>query len=535
MFATLSKKRRFTNSQLLVITSVFFTVVVNFPFLKAVYLASSPSTIGDWLFLLSVPVLLCSLLLIFFTLSGALFFTKTVLAIHIIVSSLLLYGTLVYGTLFDTSMIQNVVETDSGEALSYLNMSLVIFFIGLGLLPVFAIFTQQIKGAFTTNIKMLLKVNLLAMLAIAVIATTLYKDYAAIGRNNKGLIKFVTPLAFYDSGYKFLRDTYLYPPLPYRILDSHPAIAEKANNTPVTLIVVVGETARADKFSLNGYARNTNPRLEALDVVSFQNVDSCGTATAISVPCMFSRLGREKYNSRLASSQDNALDIIHRAGYHVEWIDNNSSCKGVCTRIPNTPYDPNRNSQFCDGRYCKDEILLTQLSQALAAHSNKKPRVIVLHTIGSHGPTYYQRYPDPYRQFIPDCPRSDIQNCDLQQLTNTYDNTILYADFILSSVIEQLKNIPNSALLYISDHGESLGEKGLYLHGFPYSIAPSEQTHVPLIYWSQGLEDASYRECVSEQAGKSLSHDNIYDTLLGLTAVNSTTYQPEMDVFSICR
>lgn len=535
MFADSPKKSCLTNSQLLVVTSLFFTVVVNFPFLKAVFLATTPSTLHEWLFFFSVPIFLCALLIVFFTLSGALFFTKAVLAIHILVSSFLLYGTLVYGVLFDTSMIQNVVETDSGEALSYLNVSLLVFFVGLGLLPVLALFSQQIKGAFTTNLKSLLKINLLAILAIALIAAFLYKDYAAVGRNNKTLIKYVLPLAFYDSGYKFLRDNYLYPPLPYRILDSNPSIDEPALVAPKTLVVVVGETARADKFSLNGYARITNPRLEALDVISFRDVTSCGTATAISVPCMFSNLSREKYNNRVAASQDNVLDIIHRAGYHVEWIDNNSSCKGVCKRIPNVPHDPSRDPQYCDGRYCQDEILLKQLATALAKESNRENRLIVLHTIGSHGPTYFKRYPQAYREFLPDCPRSDIQNCDLMQLTNTYDNTIFYTDFILAGIIRLLKDIPESSMLYISDHGESLGEKGLYLHGFPYHIAPEEQKMVPMIYWSRALTDSRYRQCVSALSNNAFSHDNLYDTLLGLASVNSTTYQQELDIFSTCQ
>lgn len=534
MLLLTQKKGQLTNAQLLIVTSIFFTVVVNFPFLKEVYLAINPATTGDWLFFLSVPVFLCSLLILFFSLTGALFFTRTVLAIHIIVSSLLLYGTLVYGVLFDTSMIQNVIETDSGEALSYLNVSLLVFFAGLGLLPVVALLSIQIKGGFTENLKRLLKVNLLAVLAIAIIATLLYKDYAAVGRNNKTLIKFVTPLAFYDSGYKFIRDSYLYPPLPYRILDHHPALSAEQTNTPNTLIVIVGETARADKFSLNGYERETNPHLAALNVVSFKNVTSCGTATAISVPCMFSRLPREKYNNRTASSQDNVLDIIHRAGYDVQWIDNNSSCKGVCERINNTPYDSERDPQLCDGHYCLDEILLKQLSQALQDTSHSNKRLIVLHTIGSHGPTYFRRYPDEYRRFTPDCPRSDIQNCDNQQLVNTYDNTIAYADHIIASIIEKMKSIPGSALLYISDHGESLGEKGLYLHGFPYHLAPAEQIHVPMIFWSQKLSDSTFQQCAMAQSDKPLSHDNLFDTLLGLTNITSTTYQPELDVFASC-
>ncbi len=526
--------KRFSQAQVLLLTSIFVACVFNFPFLKAVFTALSPDTLWDWLFMLSVPVLLTALLVIFFSIFGALFFTRTVLAINIVVSSLLCYGTLVYGVLFDKGMIQNVIETDSGEAFSYLNASFIVFFAGLGLFPVFALLSQKVKGAFTTNLKGLLKLNLLAVLTVALIAGLFYKDYASVGRNHRSLTKYITPLAFYDSGYKYLRDTYMYPPLPFRVLDNHPTVAAPFADLPSTLVVVVGETARADKFSLNGYSRQTNPELDSMNVVSFQDVSSCGTATAVSVPCMFSRQNRESYDKRVASSQDNVLDLIQRAGYQVQWIDNNSSCKGVCKRIEETPFDPKRDPSYCDGDFCYDAILLKQLSEALAKQSTDSKNVIVLHTIGSHGPTYYRRYPREFAQFSPDCPRSDIQNCDNQQLINTYDNTILYTDHILAGVIREIAHLPNAAMLYISDHGESLGEKGLYLHGFPYNLAPKEQTRVPMVYWSSSLNDPHYRDCINKKASAPVSQDNLFDSLLGLAHIESKVYQPEMDVFSSC-
>ncbi|OFC69157.1 phosphoethanolamine transferase [Alteromonas confluentis] len=527
-------KFRLTPAQTLVSSCLLITLLFNAPFLSTVWQAVSPDSVKDYAFLATVPVLLFSLLILFTTLSGGLIFPRMISALHIIIASLIFYGMTAYGLLFDKSMIQNLIETNSGEAFSYLNASFVLFFCVLGILPVFALCNMEIKTAFSKSIKHILMINGIAIVAIALIAALFYKDYAAVGRNNRNIIKQITPLAFYDAGYKYLRDNYLSPPLPYRILDSHPTLAESNRDLPDTIVMVVGETARADRFSLNGYSKNTNPLLSDEKVVSFTQVTSCGTATAVSVPCMFSRLSRDNYDSRIAHSQDNVLDIIHRAGYSVTWIDNNSTCKGVCSRIKTIPYDPARDERFCDGDYCLDAILLNQLKETLKQNTQKK-RLIVLHMIGSHGPTYYRRYPGDFKGFTPDCPRSDIQNCDMTQLSNTYDNTILYTDFVLSHIIEQLKTVENAQLLYLSDHGESLGEKGLYLHGFPYSLAPEEQTHVPMLYWRNGDDMTAKISCAKSLKDRPYSQDNLYDTLLGLTGVVSTTYQPEQDIFASCQ
>ena len=523
-----------SSSQFVIYSSLIITLVFDYPFISKVYESVQPNTLWEWVFFVSIPILLTLINILFVSVFGAVFFPRITIAFTFLVCAFLFYASVVYGVIFDSSMLQNIVETNSGEALSYLNISFLLFFILLGMLPVFAVLNQEIKGGFTSRIKKLLLINLVALLGIILIAGLFYKSYAAVGRNNKGLIKHIIPYAFYDAGYKYLRDTYFYPPLPYRVLDKHPVINDFKPMQPRTLVVVVGETARADKFGSNGYYRNTTPNLQRLGAVSFNNVTSCGTATAVSVPCMFSRLPRKQYDSRIASSQDNVLDIIHRAGTAVTWIDNNSSCKGVCSRIDSVAFDPHRDPTLCDGDFCLDEILVNQLNRTLKEYSSSN-RVVILHMIGSHGPTYYRRYPENYGRYQPDCPRSDIQNCTAQALNNTYDNTIAYTDYVLGKVIGLLANVPNSAMLYISDHGESLGEKGLYLHGFPYKLAPAEQTHVPMVYWDSNLGNTAYKRCVAQRVDNPYSQDNLYDTLLGLTAVNSVTYQANLDIFSPCK
>jgi lipid A ethanolaminephosphotransferase len=252
-------------------------------------------------------------------------------------------------------------------------------------------------------------------------------------------------------------------------------------------------------------------------------------------------MGRANYDEARAVAQDNVLDVIQRAGINVQWIDNDSGCKDVCSHVPTLNIDINTKSPLCDGKYCFDEIMLPELKR-LVSEAKGKDSLITLHLIGSHGPTYFRRYPAAHRVFTPDCERSDIQNCSHDELVNTYDNTIAYTDYILSQVIEILKANStefNTSMLYMSDHGESLGEKGLYLHGAPYALAPEEQTHVPGLLW---LSDNYVKEkpvnitCLRQEAeNKNVSHDYLSHSLLNMTGVITSIYKPELSLIANCK
>lgn len=528
-----TQKWHVSYSQFVWLVSLYLVIAFNGLFLFNTLEAASKPEHVNWLFIASVPFFLLALTAMVLSWLSLITFVKPVLLTSIVVSSLLFYATLNYGVIFDKSMLQNILETNTGEAFSYLNVQVIAFITVLGVLPAYLFCRFKIVGNFRVRLKSFTLLNVTAFIAVAVIAVPFYKDYASVGRNNRQLTSYITPFAFYTAGYKYLRDNYFYPPLPFKVLDKTPYLLAKQQSS--LTIMVVGETARAANFSLQGYNKQTNQYTPKLGVKYFSDVSSCGTATAISVPCMFSRLDRNHYDSRIAQSQENALDIIQRSGVEVTWIDNNSSCKGVCARVNSQTVEPAKSNPLCDGRYCFDEVLVEELA-AKFAKSSAKHQLIVLHMIGSHGPTYYRRYPEKDSKFLPDCPRSDIQNCSTEQLTNTYDNTIAYTDLVLSKLIKLLQNSPadDKALLYVSDHGESLGEKGLYLHGFPYALAPKEQTHVPMLFWSNKLANTRFNQCIEQLRNHAFSHDNIFDTLLGLTHIQSTEYRPEQDIFNTC-
>jgi lipid A ethanolaminephosphotransferase len=158
---------------------------------------------------------------------------------------------------------------------------------------------------------------------------------------------------------------------------------------------------------------------------------------------------------------------------------------------------------------------------------------IVLHQMGNHGPAYYKRYPKSFEKFTPVCETSQLEECSKEAIDNAYDNAILYTDYFLSRVIALLKN--NSAafetsMLYVSDHGESLGENGLYLHGLPYFLAPDTQTQIPVIMWFGENYDEIDNESLRLKRNNSYSHDNLFHTILGLMEVQSEVYNNDMDI-----
>ena len=261
------------------------------------------------------------------------------------------------------------------------------------------------------------------------------------------------------------------------------------------------------------------------------------------MPCMFSHLGKEEFEAR-KNNYESLIDVLHHAGLAVLWIDNQSGCKGVCERVPQALTKELQHPTLCKGGECFDEIMLQQLDeriQALPAERRAKGVVVVMHQMGSHGPAYYKRVPDSFKKFQPECISNALQECSREQVVNSFDNTILYTDHFLAQAIQWLKKSEvthASAMLYVSDHGESLGENNLYLHGLPYRVAPDVQKRVPWVtWWSNRFEKQSglSRTCLKNKAQDPLTHDNYFHSILGMVGVSTEVYKASLDVHADCR
>jgi lipid A ethanolaminephosphotransferase len=248
---------------------------------------------------------------------------------------------------------------------------------------------------------------------------------------------------------------------------------------------------------------------------------------------MFFHLGKAHYSRNEAKRYENLLDVLRRVGVQVIWRDNNSGSKGVGDRIRYENMSEVKDNALCSKGECYDEILLKDLDKLLSQNSGNM--LVVLHQKGSHGPAYYKRTPKDLKRFLPECENDNVQDCDRQSIINAYDNTIVYTDYILSNLIKLLNNQKYAtAMLYVSDHGESLGENNVYLHGFPYAIAPKQQTQIPMIFWASNSflqENTLDMALLGQHRSDHFSHDNLFHSLLGLFRVTTGLYHPELDLF----
>ena len=473
---------------------------------------------------------------------------KPALALFLLAAAGGAYFMLSYGVVIDRTMMVNVLLTDTREARELLSWRMLGALLLLGALPLALLWRTPLRWA--TPLRQTGQNAILLIASCAVLAGAgglFFQDFSATMRNHTQLRYLVNPLNSFDAlaimGRKPIqRSGVAVAPLGE---DAHlPALAAGAR--PPLLIMVLGETARADHIGLNGYARDTTPRLAQERVVSLRNVWSCGTNTAASVPCMFSNLGREAFENRQTNTEG-LVDVLQRAGMAVLWLDNQpGGCKGVCDRVPKVDYKQLQanGADLCADDECFDEVMLRGLDERIAqlpAERRARGVVVFMHQMGSHGPAYYRRTPTGFKQFMAECTTNALQQCPREQVVNAYDNTLLYTDHFLASTIGWLKQHEGAwapAMVYLSDHGESLGENNLYLHGLPYRFAPDVQKHVPWISWfSPQFERQSgvATACLKAKADERLSHDDYFHSALGLLNVQTRVYEAARDIGASCR
>jgi lipid A ethanolaminephosphotransferase len=461
--------------------------------------------------------------------AATLLIAATALASHFMLS---------YRIVIDPGMVTNVLQTDLGEAAGLADGPLFAAVLLLALLPAWLLWRQPV--AYGNLRRQGLRNPAVALAASAVLAGAAlasFRTLAPVMRNHRELRYLVNPLSSVYSlahvamGPLARRDPTLVPVGE----DARPGPSHANRVRPPLLLLVLGETGRSGNFGVNGYARDTTPELGREAIASFRNAWSCGTSTAASVPCMFSHLTRAHFDDR-RSEHEGLLDVLQRAGLAVLWLDNQSGCKGVCDRVP--------SAGTCPEGDCLDGVMLEGLDERLAALDparRARGTVLVLHQMGSHGPAYHRRSPPAQKRFLPECTHTALQDCSREGVVNAYDNSIAYTDHFLASAIGWLKrrdDRADTALLYVADHGESLGENNLYLHGMPYALAPEVQKRVPWITWmSPGFERSAGLSlaCLRGAAGTPISHDHYFHSVLGLVDVETTAYRRDLDAYAACR
>lgn len=521
---------RIKETTLLLTVSVFMALAFNTAFF-AKLIAIYPLSFRYLLFHFSVLLIVVALTAFLLILFSSKYTTKPLAVLLIFASALVNYFVNQYGIVVDAVMLQNVFETDLGESLDLLTVPLGLHALFLGVLP--GVIVWRLQGDYRRGFSNVLRKSGLAASALALIALALFgsaSTFASFFREYKAVRAYVNPAGYIYAVGKLVASS------AHVSAGAIQPYAADARRDPLDhprrlVIFVVGETARADHFSLNGYARKTNPLLEQEDIVNFSNVMSAGTSTSVSVPAMFSHLTREDYDDYEARHTENVVDILSHVGVSVLWRENNSDSKSVATRVAYEDFkSPDRNP-ISEGEP-RDEGMLVDLQEYIDQQAGDV--LVVLHTMGNHGPAYYKRYPAAFEVFTPVCHSNQLEECSQEEINNAYDNAILYTDYFLSQVIRLLERNDDSfetAMLYFSDHGESLGENNMYLHGYPYAFAPLTQKHVPAVFWF-GRRFPIDLAAIRARSSDPYAHDHIFHTLLGLFEVKTDTYIEQLDMVS---
>ncbi len=533
--AALGRWRPLLSTETLILgTALFFTLACNGLFWRSA-MAAHP---GDprlaaalFLILLGAHALLLGLLVWRWN-------ARAMTALLLVTAALAAHYMGRYHLYLDADMLRNVLATDRKESRELLSVTLLPSLALLAAVPIALLWRLRLRRPGWRRALAQRTGLLLAALALLAGGTMLaFQDVSSLLRNQREIRYLATPANVLVGLPRALRsgaaDHQARLPIG---ADAH-AAARATTARPRLLVIVVGETARAANWGLNGYRRQTTPELAATGVINFSDMHACGTATEISLPCMFSPWGRHAYDAARIRGHQSLLHVIEHAGISTLWRDNQSGCKGVCDGLATERLDDAHVPEWCSGGRCMDGILLQDLPARVRAH--RGDRVVVLHQLGNHGPGYHARHPAAFRRFVPTCDSDDLGDCSREQIVNSYDNALLYTDHVLASTIRALAGMDDydTALLYVSDHGESLGENGLYLHGIPYAIAPREQTGVPMVMWfsagfaaDRGLDLA----CLRDRATRRAEHDDLFSSVLGLLRIQTGLYERGRDLFAGC-
>ena len=462
------------------------------------------------LLVLSLAVLILALnaLVFYLVLFISRFIGKFFLVLFTIINAIAVYFINTYNVIIDKTMIGNILNTNFDESTSFLSFGFVLYLVLLGIIPsVFIIKTKIIKEGY----KKALKHIVLTFIFIVGLAYVNSSNWLWIDKNSKSLGGLAMPWSYVVNLNRF----YYHKSQENQEQILLPDATLKDDEKSV-VVLVIGESARSQNFSLYGYEKDTNPLLSKINNVYSYKANSCATYTTAGVKCILEHENSGKLNEILPN-------YLFRNDVEVIWRTNNWGEPNV--KIQNYQKRVDLKKQ-CQGEGCEyDEILLINLKEQIQA-SKKNKILIILHTSTSHGPTYYKKYPPKFNKFEPVCKVVELGKCTQEELINAYNNTIVYTDYMLATLIHKLKQLVeyNSLMLYVSDHGESLGEKNLYMHGIPESIAPKEQLDIPFIVW----QSSHSKELKKNEF---LSQHHVFHTVLDFLAIESPIYDKSMSIF----
>lgn len=510
----LKKMNKWTNNvpllRFVLVLSVLNFILYHYPFFKYVFEKIDYTSFSGMLMVVSLIILMIianafAFYLLFF-ISRRL--GKFLLVLFFLLNAIAVYFVNTYGIIVDESMIGNVLNTNYEESSSFFSFKMILYFIFLGILP--AIYVLKASVIKPKLKRFLLNIGFtLLFMVVMVFANSV--NWLWIDHNSKYLGGLAMPWSYTVNTTLFYVHKYQQNQKEILLPD-----AKITNDEKSVVVLVIGESARSQNFSLYGYEKNTNPLLSKTENVFHFPATSCDTYTTAGVKCILEYQNTDDLYEILPN-------YLHRNDVEVVWRTNNSGEPPIHIE----KYQEARDLRAdCQGEDCDyDGVLLNHLKEQILS-STKNKILLILHTSTSHGPTYNKKYPSRFEHFTPVCASVELANCSSQALMNAYDNTIVYTDYILHSIIENLKQLPDykSTMIYVSDHGESLGEKNLYMHGAPMIFAPKEQYEIPFIVWMS-------ENSKSLKSFKELSQHHVFHSVMDFLSVESPIYNEQMSIF----
>ena len=507
---------------------VFNLIAFQVPLLQYALKVSDLTEVHGVIQIASLQVLqFCLLAMILFLFSTvSLILMKSAATILLFCNAFALYFMVSYGVEIDRSMISNIFNTDLRETVELLHVSMIPFILVLGFLPALTVLLIGVRAprriwrlAYCAG-----SIVLLTLWIIATSSTVLWYDKHASRMGSKILpwSYIINTARYFNREAMDNREQVLLPKAYF--LTETPLKKE-------VVILVIGEAARADRFAALGYERQTNPFTANQQLAAFPIGLSCATNTISSIACI---LTHEGSNASSRTTFEPLPSYLKRHGIATLFRSNNSGPPPMDVDVYQTTAEI---LMGCKGADCPlsryDSALNWKLSERLA--DMKADRIFVaLHQSGSHGPAYHDKYPPNFEYFKPVCKTVQIAKCTEEELNNAYDNTIRYTDSLIADLISQLEELDdvNSTLIYVADHGQSLGEGGYYLHGAPIAIAPLEQREVPFLVWmSKGFQQSRSIKNAEILRDITFPHDFPFHSVMGAFGMRSDIYKPQFDIF----
>jgi lipid A ethanolaminephosphotransferase len=436
-----------------------------------------------------------------------------------------------------------MLSTNTNEISDFITLNLFFIVSLLGILPCYLYYFFKKKGggvSYSINIRQLLLYKMALIFFTIFFGLTIiflnFTDFLII-RQNKELFEYIPPYNYI----KAIIETIKYS-FNENDKNDNNIIKErgkninniKSNSSTINLITknknlivfIIGESTRSKSINWNGYENNTMEFLDPYreNIINFQNWYSCNTSTFNSIPCIFSYSPNLSLANMLKS--ENLIDILKEVNFNLQLKTNNSGCK-MCATIENIV------------EVETDEELIENLKDDIA-NLKAKNNVIFLHFRGSHGTEYYKRYPQEYEKWSPSCKEKELRKCNKESIINSYNNSIRYNMKLVADTIKTLqeeKNI-NTALFFVSDHGEAIGDNGFYLHATPLIFTKESVGKVASFMWFSNnfLKELQLnKQCMQDKETEKLTHFNIFHTTLNILKIKNENYNENLDIFKLCK